>query len=741
MRAWKRFFYFIGGLFLLIGCGDSILPIQDASEIATFTPLPTATIPAPTPETGEASQTGLTFFKTWEVGDYAGMYTLLSPQSQALVDQQAFINRYIEAQQTAVVQAVRTQPLAARQEGLTAEFSVRVTWDSPILGNIVRDHSVRLVYDQNRWGIVWDEGLILPELAGGNRLRLSLHVPSRANIYDREGSALAYQGTAITLGVVPGQIRDEPALLAAVSPLLGKPPAEIQALYASALPDWYVPLGDISGEVMQAHILELQPFLSAGLTADDRRSRLYPENGVAPHLVGYMGPIPAEQVETYLAQGYQVDDKVGLAGLEAWGERYLSGVRGGTLQLVGPNGEDLGVVQETEPRQARSIYTTLRKEFQLAVEQALADAIQTYPGGRAGAVVVLEVNTGAALATASYPGYNPAIFDAVRPNASAELTQVLNDANQPLLNRAIQGQYPPGSVFKLVTMSAGLISGSFSFDSRYTSTGVWNRLGDAYAKTDWKAGGHGTLSYRNAIVESCNSCFYNMGYELDAIDANLLPNTAVQFGLGTATGIQGVPPGGEAGGLIPNPEWKLATWGDGWATGDTVNMAIGQGFVLVTPLQAARMMAAIANGGTLYQPTLIDRIGAGGGAPEEVWPVQATGQLPLTPEQLAGLQEALRAVTTAPNGTATHRFVGLGVPVAGKTGTAEAPPNNSHAWFVGYAPAAPYTLADGTVITTPQIAVAVLIENAGEGSVVAAPIFRRIIELYYGITPLAPYPW
>lgn len=741
MMAWKRFFYLVCGLFLLIGCGDGILPIQDASEIVTFTPLPTATIPVPTPETGEASQTGLTFFKTWEVGDYAGMYTLLSPQSQALVDQQAFINRYVEAQQTAVVQAVRTQPLAARQEGLTAEFSIRVTWDSPILGSIVRDHSVRLVYDQNRWGIVWHEGLILPELAGGNRLRLSLRVPSRANIYDRDGSALAYQGTAITLGVVPGQISDEPALLAAISPLLGKPPADVQALYASALPDWYVPLGDISGEVMQAHILELQPFLSAGLTADDRRSRLYPENGVAPHLVGYTGPIPADQVETYLAQGYQVDDKVGLAGLEAWGERYLSGVRGGTLQLVGPNGEDLGVVQETEPHQARSIYTTLRREFQLAVEQALADAIQTYPGGRAGAVVVLEVNTGAVLAAASYPGYNPAIFDAVRPNASADLTQVLNDASQPLLNRAIQGQYPLGSVFKLVTMSAGLLSGSFSFDSRYTSTGVWNRLGDAYAKTDWKAGGHGTLSYRNAIVESCNSCFYNMGYELDAIDANLLPNTAVQFGLGTATGIQGVPPGGEAGGLIPNPEWKLAAWGDGWATGDTVNMAIGQGFVLVTPLQAARIMAAIANGGVLYQPTLIDRIGAGGGAPEEAWPAQAAGQLPLTPEQLAGLQEALRAVTTAPNGTATHRFVGLGVPVAGKTGTAEAPPNNSHAWFVGYAPAAPYTLADSTVIAAPQIAVAVLMENAGEGSVVSAPIFRRIIELYYGITPLAPYPW
>ena len=725
----------------LVGCRGDLPLIQDAYEIVTLTPLPTATVLAPTPDPGEASQTGLTFFKTWEAGDYAGMYTLLSPQSQALVDRQAFIDRYTSAEQTAVVQAVRTQPLAARQEGLEAEFRVRVTWESPILGNIVRDHTARLVYQDNRWGIVWDEGLILPELAGGNRLQLNLRVPSRANIYDSDGGALAYQGTAITLGVVPGQISDEAGLLNAISPLLGKTPAELQEMYVAAQPDWYVPLGDITGEAMQEHILELQPFLSAGLTANDRRSRLYPENGVAPHLVGFTGPIPAEQLDDYLAQGYEVDDKVGLAGIEAWGERYLSGGRGGTLRLVGPSGEDLGVVQETEPRQARSIYTTIRKDFQLGVEQALADAVQTYPGGTAGAVVVLDVNTGAVLAAASYPTYNPAIFDAVRLDAGTSLTQVLNDPGQPLLNRAMQGQYPLGSVFKLVTMSAGLLSGSYTFESRYTSTGTWTRLGDEYTKADLKTGGHGNISYRTAIIQSCNSCFYDMGYELDGIDPNLLPNTAMQFGLGAATGIEGLTPGGEAPGLIPSPAWKLATLGDGWATGDAVNMAIGQGFVLVTPLQTATMMAAIANGGTLYQPTLISRIGAGGGAPEETWAARTLGQLPLSPQQLAGLQEALRAVTTAPDGTATHRFAGLGVPVAGKTGTAEAPPGNAHAWFVGYAPAAPYTLADGSVIAAPQIAVAVIMEHAGEGSVVSAPIFRRVIELYYNITPPAPYPW
>ena len=181
--------------------------------------------------------------------------------------------------------------------------------------------------------------------------------------------------------------------------------------------------------------------------------------------------------------------------------------------------------------------------------------------------------------------------------------------------------------------------------------------------------------------------------------------------------------------------------GEGWATGDSVNMAIGQGFVQVSPLQIATILAAFANGGTLVQPKLIDRIGAGGGAPEEPWPATENGRIPLDDEQIAVIKESLWNVTNGPWGTATHRFEGLPLQVAGKTGTAEAPPNNSHAWFTGYAPAAPYTQADGTVIEEPEIAIAVIVENAGEGSVVAAPIFRRIVELYYGIEPLTPYPW
>jgi penicillin-binding protein 2 len=170
-------------------------------------------------------------------------------------------------------------------------------------------------------------------------------------------------------------------------------------------------------------------------------------------------------------------------------------------------------------------------------------------------------------------------------------------------------------------------------------------------------------------------------------------------------------------------------------------MAIGQGFVQVTPLQMVRIIAAIANGGTLYRPAIIDRIGAGGGAPEEPWPSEAQAELPLTDENLLSIQQALRDVASSYIGTATHRFRGLWVPVAGKTGTAETVIGEPHSWFIGYGPAEPLTLFNGRTIEEPEIAVVVMIENSGEGSQVAAPVFRRVVELYYGITPWAIFPW
>lgn len=730
-------------LVVTTACGESaadggLLP-QDSRAVVPPQSEPTATpnVTA-TPISEQADGYARAFYRAWEGRDFLGMYSLLAPQSQARVDATAFVRHYEEAMTTATVTSIHSQPLASLQENSTAEFQVRVTWETIALGPIVREHTMRLVWEGGRWGVVWDEGLILPELAGGNRLALQPRVPARGNIYDRNGRAMAYQGIAFELGVVPGQIENEPGLLAALSAALGKPAEDIQSLYASALPDWYVAVGQVSEATLQDHILALEPYIGAGLTQPERRpARLYAEQGVAPHVLGYMGAIPAEQVEQYRAEGYTGDEIVGLAGLEAWGERYLTGERGGVLTVVGPSGETIGTLQEKEAKAARSIYTTFDVEFQAAVEQALADAINTHPLAERGALVVLDVSNSAVRAMASYPTYDPTVFDANRSDQAAVLSAVLNDPRQPLVNRAAQGAYPAGSVFKIVTFAAAVNSDLYTPDTRYTSTGTWNRLGDEFIKTDWRAGGHGTVSLRQAIVVSCNSCFYDVGYNLDGTDNTLLPRIARAFGLGQPTGIQGV---AESSGNIPDPEWKLATRGEGWVTGDAVNMAIGQGDVQVSPLQIANIFAALANGGTLHQPTLIDHLGTGGGAPEEAWPLHVNGTLPLTAEQLDIIRASLWDVAHSPSGTATHRFGGLPVPVAGKTGTAEAPPGESHAWFAGYAPAAAYTTIDGRQLNGPEIAIAVILENSGEGSDVAAPLFRRIVEHYFGLEP-TPFPW
>lgn len=725
-------------LFLLLtavtGCGVS-LDDSRLDEPPTAQPTPTATA---APITEDPAGYARAFYRAWETGDYLGMYSLLTPTSQGLVDSAAFISRYEEAMKTAAISNIHTQFLGKLQTGDTAEFAVRVTLTSDIVGDLIREFTVPMAYEGDRWGIVWDEGLIMPELAGGNRLTLEARVPSRGNIYDVNGKALAYQGSAYELGVIPGRIQDEPGLLAALSKALGLSPEKIKEKYAAALPDWYVPVGVIAEEELQQYALALEPYLDKGLATPRRRPmRLYSDTDSAAHVIGYMGAIPPERLAEYQAQGFTGDEMVGIAGLEAWGEDYLNGDRGGILSIVDPSGQIIDVVADRAPQPARSVYTTLDLDFQAAVEQALADAIATHPVANFGAVAVLDPRNGAVRALATWPTYDPKAFDPLRPDSAQAVSALLNDPGQPLLNRATQGAYPAGSTFKLVTYAAALNSGLYTPDSRYSSTGSWNKLGDEFTKYDLLSSGHGTISLRTALVVSCNSCFYDVGYTIDGTDNTLLPRIAREFGLGQPTGIQGI---AESAGLIPDPEWKLANIGEGWATGDAVNMSIGQGYVQVTPLQMANIVAAIANGGTLYRPTLVDHIGESPTAPVESPPPAVNGTLPLSADDLAIVRESLWNVTHAGNGTATHRFVDMPVPVAGKTGTAEAPPGLPHAWFIGYAPAAPYTTTDGRLVETPELAIAVILENAGEGSDVAAPLFRRIVELYYGIEP-TPFPW
>ena len=724
MKAHIRFPILALMCLLLAAC--SIPAVEDSYTEVTPTPKPTNTPqPTPTPVAEQAVGIGQAFYRLWQEGEYASMYTLLAERSRGLITEALFIEQYEDVMRTARVANIQYQPLGAFQDGGSAEFAVRVTWETAVVGNIIREHMMPLVYENEQWRVVWDESLIMPDLVGGNYLRLNIQTPVRAELYDRNEVLLSSQSGGIVVGVIPEKLEDEEGFLWVMSQMLGRTIGDLKASYADLQPTRFIPLGIVNEDTLQANFDALEPFFSAGLQTQATTGRMYTEQGIAPHLIGYVSFIPPELEDAYWEKEYRADERVGITGAEAAAEEYLGGRRGGQLLLMSPSGEELDIVQEALAQSGRDVHTTFDSNFQLAVQQALADAVLSHPDGHSGAIVVLDVNTGAIRAMASYPTYDPSVFSEIRPNARAEVSSLLEDTRNPLLNRATQSAYPPGSTFKIVTTSAALASGQFAANSFYACSGVWEELGPDLIKYDWLAGGHGNITLQQGLTRSCNPWMYHIGFVLDGQDPFILPNMAHAYGFGEPTGIEGVP---ETAGSIPDPDWKFEKYGSGWSPGDSVNMAIGQGFVASTPLQIARMTAAVANGGTVYKPLLIDRVEETSGAPELIVQPEAMGTLPLSAEQLQTIQTAMSNVTQGTYGTAVDKMYGLTVTTAGKTGTAQTGGEETlpHSWFTGYAPA-----------EEPEIAIAVIMENAGEGSAVAAPIFRRVVELYYGIEPIS----
>lgn len=709
----RRTLLALASLAMLAGCTSLGPP-------PTVTPLPTATATAGTPD---PQGTATTFLEAWQAGDFAGMYSLLSPLSQAAISLADFQTRYEDLARIATVTGVDTQILSAFKTGSQATVLYEVSLHTALVGSITRKIEMPLVYSNGRWGVSWTDGLILPELAGGQTLNMEYTVPARANIYDRNGLGMAVQGEAVAVGVRPDQITDEPAVLAALAELLGLKPEAIQAKYAAARPDWYVPIGVAAAEEVQQRLATLSSL--SGILLTRYTTRFYPNGGVAAHVLGYMSAIPEEELPEYQAQGYTGDERVGQAGLEAWAEPYLAGVRGGRLQAISPSGQ-VTLLAESQAQPAQAVYTTIDRPLQLAVQEALA--------GFRGAAIVMDPQTGEILAMASSPGFDPNLFDPTNRNSEG-LAAVLEDPGRPLLNRATQGTYPPASVFKVPMMAAALMSELYTPETTYTCTGVWNVLGPDAVKYDWTVTfgvpPHGRINLVESLAYSCDPYYYTIAYDLYQQNPDYMTEVAQAFGLGEFTQIGQV---AEARGLMPDPAWKVATYGEQWTAGDSVNMGIGQGYVLVTPLQIAQMMAAVRNGGTLYRPQAVHHIAPPGGEPTYEMKPTPNGRLPVTEAQLAVIQEGLRAVIGLPRGTARAVFPNFEVPVAGKTGTAEDPAQGEpHAWFAGY--------TEANRPDRPDVVIVVVIENVGEGSEYAAPIFRRIAEIYFLGRAYRQYPW
>jgi penicillin-binding protein 2 len=332
----------------------------------------------------------------------------------------------------------------------------------------------------------------------------------------------------------------------------------------------------------------------------------------------------------------------------------------------------------------------------------------------------MNVKNGDILALASHPSYDPNAF--VDSTRQSDRQNTLTSPAHPLLNRATQGQYPQGSVEKIVTLAAALERGGLGQYTPFVCHGVWNGLG--YPKQCWIWAYHqvhGTIGLQHALTASCDITFYQVGLILDGKDQELMPSFARAFGLGSATGVVIE----ENSGHVPDPQDQQP-----WRPTDPVDMAIGQDTFLVSPLQIIDFIAAVANGGTLWKPRLIAQAQDIVNGTQQTLQPETRGTLPVSAGNLKIIRDALKGVTTDKDGTATFVFQGMPIVCAGKTGTAQVPgANNPHAWFAGYAPA-----------DNPQIACVVMVENGGEGSQASAPLFRQVIEKYFNVKPPSPTP-
>ncbi len=664
---------------------------------ATLTPLPT---PTPLPS---ADGTVLAFLSAWSSGNYTTMYDMLTGEDRARWDMDTFRARYLDAMNEATVTQLRADLRSVLTENMAASASFVSDWETSMFGPLRFEYVMPLRWQGERWEVDWSSNLVLPTLADDLSLVLLDQDAARGNMYDRNGLGLAVEGQMVTVGVVPGWVEDMPSVLFQLSAITGRPVDTIREKIESARPEWFVPVADITPEasVQNDDALSSLP----GVVRRERTVRAYKSGPLACHLIGYLGSIPVAQVTDWKARGYRGDELVGRSGVEAWGEEILAGRRGGRLVTLTAQNHETSVVAQVAPKPGDSIYLTLDKGLQADAENIL--------GERLGAIVVMDVNTGFVLAIASYPRFDPNLF--ATGIEQIDWTALSSDANNPLLGRGTQGQYPPGSVFKVVTMMAAMEKLGLTPDTTFTCLGTWNRLGENFVKTCWLTSGHGTINLRDGLTQSCDVVFYDVGLALQNADPEILPQMARACGLGALTGITGVE---EAAGLVPDREWKLTEQGESWFPGDSVNMAIGQSYLLTTPLQVANLMAALANGGSLYRPRLVQRIAERTGNERLIEP-EILARLPASPETLAVIRAAMEGVVNGPRGTAREAFAGASFTAAGKTGTSETGQAEPHAWFAGYAPA-----------DSPKVAIAVILEHAGEGSEVAAPVFRQMFEAY-----------
>jgi len=557
----------------------------------------------------------------------------------------------------------------------------------------------------------------LRRLSENNCIRLQSTDPSRGMIFDRNGMMLVDNRPAFDLNIVLKDAKPVEETVKKLSKYLNVSESDLMSkIENDKTGSSYKPIllkKDIGRDALAA--IEVRKFDLPGVFVDVKPRRFYIERQTAAHLIGYLGEINTDELNSGEYLGYKVGDYIGKFGVEKIFEPFLQGKRGGRQVEVNVMGQVVRILKTVDAQPGQNIYLTIDLGLQKKAEALLE--------GKAGAVVAMDPQTGQILAMASAPSFDQNIF--VDGMSHEQWDDLISNPLRPLENKAIQGEYPPASTFKIITAIAALEEGAIDNSTIFYCPGYYKYGNRVYRC--WKPAGHDNVDIIKALAESCDVFFYQVGQKL-GIDR--LSMYAIASGLGSPTGIE---LDHEAAGLIPTAEWKKRRTGVVWQGGETLSVAIGQGFDLATPLQMLVFISAVANGGKIFKPSILKSVYSSEGSVIIENSKQLFGKLPVSKGTLKIIKKGLWDVVNNPKGTAWIAHV-EGIDISGKTGTAQVVGRTnerdsngkessdrfkSHAWFVAYAPS-----------VDPKIAVSVIVEHGGHGSSAAAPIASEIIKTY-----------
>ena len=549
-------------------------------------------------------------------------------------------------------------------------------------------------------------------LSEGNRVRAVKILAPRGIIYDCNGEELVKNEPGFVVSLLRTNKKPDPAVINKLAAIIEVSPEQILEKIKQN-EDSYEPIR-IKSNLSAAMVtkIEEQSEELPGILLELQSIRKYVNNELAVHVLGYVGEVSEYEISKDPNTDLKIGSIVGKAGLERFYDNFLRGTDGSYREEVDVAGRIVQTLDKLPPKPGQGLVLTVDAKLQREAEKIVDEHLKYLrssgfaPNANAAAIVAIDPRNGAIKALVSRPGFNPNLF--VNGISSKDWQTINDNPFDPMSNKVISGEYPPGSTFKIVTGSAALETGKVTpeemiFDSgKHWLIPMGNAEGEAL----------GWLNFHKALAASDNVYFYEMG---NRVGIDVLKKYAALFGFGKTTGIDLF---GETEGIIASPEYKMKVFDEDWYLGDTFNAAIGQGFNLATPLQLAVMLSAVANNGDIYKPHLVEKIvNDDGSVVKEIKP-EKIGHLPVSKETLELLQSALKAV--AQEGGTAAQLANLSVPVAGKTGTAENPHGKDHGLFVGYAPA-----------DNPNLVVVAVIDQGGFGSVSAAPIVQRIFEYVF----------